>query len=438
MELPSQGKTTEEVLGLLDEARAGDADWRGGRTFSLVYNAGDDITELQEAAYRRFLQTNALSLMAFPSLQRFEAEVLAMVADLLGGGGTAAGTMTSGGTESICMAIKTARDWARAERPHVHRPEMVLPTTAHPAFHKGAHYFDVKPVVVPAGADHRADVDATRDAMTDDTILVVGSAPHFPQGMVDPIPELAALAAERGILMHVDACLGGFMLPWLERLGHDVPPWDFRVEGVTSISADLHKYGFAAKGASTINYRDAKLRRHQFYVYADWPGGIYGSPSMAGARGGGPIAAAWAVLQYLGEEGFCRLARDTMATTRRFLDGIGAIDGLTIMGRPDMSVFAYTAEGFNVYALADAVERHGWRIDRQQRPASLHMMVSPAHKHIVEAFLADLAEAADAVRGQAPPRSGMAAMYGMLAALPDRGSVGEFVRDFIEGGYKVR
>jgi glutamate/tyrosine decarboxylase-like PLP-dependent enzyme len=420
------------LLARMDELRAGDADWRGGKTFSLIYNAGDEVNHLLAEAYRRFLHTNALSLSAFPSLRRFEAEILAITADLLGAP-AAAGSLTSGGTESICLVVKTARDWARANRPQVARPEMILPRTAHPAFHKAAHYFDLRAVTVPVGPDHRADVEATRAALGESTILLVGSAPCFPVGVIDPIAELAELAAARGILMHVDACLGGFLLPFLERAGYQLPPFDFRVPGVTSMSADVHKYGFAAKGASVVLYRERAMRRLQFFAHADWPGGLYGSPTMAGSRGGGPIAAAWAVLHFLGEEGFVALVRRTMDTTRKLVAGVRATPGLRILGEPPASIFAFTSDQLNVYALGDALEAQGWRIDRQQLPPSLHLMVSPAHERVADRFLADLGAAVEAVASQPLPAEGMAALYGALAALPDRGAVGNVILDFLDG-----
>ncbi|MSP61778.1 MAG: aspartate aminotransferase family protein [Myxococcales bacterium] len=431
MKLPTNGLSKDEVVARMEAHRRTDADWRGGKTFSLIYNAGADVTEVLDEAARMFLHTNALSFSAFPSLRRFEAEILAISADLFGAP-DAAGSLTSGGTESICMAVKTARDLARAERPSVTRPQMIVPATIHPAFHKAAHYFDVQAVVVPVGPDFRVPPEAVRAALTDDTVMIVGSAPCFPFGVIDPIPELAAIAAERGILMHVDACVGGYFLPFLERLGEAVPPWDFRVPGVTSISADVHKYGFASKGASVVLYRSRELRRKQFFAYVDWPGGLYASPAMAGSRGGAPIAGAWAVLNFLGERGFVELARRTMATTRRILDGVRAIPGLSVMGAPSMSIFAFTSQTLDIYGIGELLEGGGWRIDRQQLPPSLHLMVSPAHEAVAGKFLEDLAAAARSVEGRPPANEGMAAMYGMLATLPDRSAVSRVVLDFLD------
>lgn len=311
--LTSQGLSHEDVLSRMREMRAEDARWQEGRTWSLVYNAGEDIRRLVAEAYTEFMSENGLSPLAFPSLRRFESEVLAIGAELFHGD-TAAGTLTSGGTESILMAVKTARDLARAER-GITEPEMVLPASVHPAFQKAAHYFGVKAVNVPLGPDFRADVEAMRAAVGPRTVLVVGSAPAYPQGVVDPIRELAAMAQEKGVLFHVDACLGGFLLPFAKKLGHAIPDFDFAVPGVTSLSADLHKYGYAAKGASLVLYRTPELRRHQFFTYADWSGGIYASPSMAGTRPGapsprpGPSSSTWARRATCGSPAPCSTPR---------------------------------------------------------------------------------------------------------------------------------
>lgn len=418
--------------------RESDANWRSGKTWSLVYYGGEEITAVLEKATLLYLHGNALNPMAFPSLLKFENEVAAMAAGLLGGGAAAAGNMTSGGTESILMAVKTARDLARSQRPEITAPEMVLPASAHPAFAKAAHYLGVKEVRIPLGADYRADVDAARAAVNGNTVLVVGSAPAYPHGVIDPIPELAGLAAEREIPCHVDACLGGFLLPFMEKLGYPVPPFDFRVPGVTSISADLHKYGFAAKGASVILYRDREIRRHQYFALSDWPGGLFGSPTMTGTRPGGAIAAAWAIMNYLGEEGYLRLAGLIMDTARALMDGIAAIPGLYLLGRPDMSVFAFSSDSIDILMLGEAMEARGWTMDAQQKPASLHLMVTPAHASIVEPFLTDLRECAAEIAGRSEGAStGMAAMYGMLGGIP-AGEADNFIIEFLNDLYTAR
>ena len=431
MKLPTTGKPRDELLADMRGLQVDDANWRAGRMWSLVYFAGDDVADVLKDAYTTFIYGNGLSPMAFPSLRKLEAEVIAITADLLGGS-EAVGNMTTGGTESIIMAVKTARDSARADRPGLGQPEMVLPITAHPAFEKASHYLGVRPVHIPVTEDFRADVGAARAAVTDKTVLIVGSAPCYPYGVVDPMPELAALAQERGIGCHADACVGGFFLPFMRRLGYEAPPFDFSVPGVTSISADLHKYGYSTRGTSTIMYRDKEIRRHQFFTYADWPGGLYGSPTMPGSRAGGAIAAAWAVLHYLGEEGYLRLARTVMDTARALMDGINDISGLRVLGEPDMSIFSFTSDSVDIYAVADAMDARGWHLDRQQMPPKVHLVVTPAHQEVVGEFLADLEAATQSVATTGPAPGGTAAMYGMLGTLPDRGAVQKVILDFMD------
>ncbi len=432
MALPKQGRSPADVLASLDTMRESDADWRRGRTFSLVYWATDEHTKLLHDAYGRFFMENGLNPMAFPSLRRFETEVLATAAELFHGP-DAVGSMTTGGTESILMAVKAAREWARANKPHVTRPKMLVPTTIHPAFEKAAHYFTVEAVHMPVGADFRVDLAKAEALLDDDVILIVGSAPSYPQGVIDPIPALAALAKSRGILCHVDACLGGFLLPFVEQLGRPVDPWDFRVDGVTSISADLHKYGFAAKGASCVLYRDRALRKHQFCSYSRWPGGLWASPSMTGTRAGGALAAAWACMQHLGEDGYLAQAKEILATTDRFLEGIRAIPELQVMGAPVMSVFGFTSDVVDVYGLGDAMEALGWKLDRLMDPPGLHCMITPVHAPVIGEFLADLRSCIGRLQAGEPAPDGSAAMYGMMGSLPDRGAVDDILKDFLDG-----
>jgi glutamate/tyrosine decarboxylase-like PLP-dependent enzyme len=351
------------------------------------------VDELLKEANLAYLYENALNPFRFPSLRRMETEVVGITASLLHGPEGANGCMTSGGTESILMAVKSARERAREER-GVTEPEIVLPVSAHPAFHKAAAYLGLEVKRVPLGKDYRADVDAAAALVSERTALVVGSAPNYPFGVIDPIPELAALAAERGISFHTDACVGGFMLPFFERLGEPVPPFDFRVPGVTTISADVHKYGYATKGASVILHRDGDhLRKYQLFLFDGWPGGTYGSFGMAGARPGAPIAVSWAVLNYLGEEGYVRLASKVRDTTRRLRDGIESIPELHVWGDPAMSLLAFGSESVDIFAVGDVMDDRGWNLDRQKGPDALHMMVSPVHERIVEEFLADLRDA---------------------------------------------
>ncbi|HNS52775.1 MAG TPA: aspartate aminotransferase family protein [Anaerolineae bacterium] len=435
---PLRRTPAEQVLDRMQEVREQDVLWREGRVFSLVFFAGEDVLDLIKKAYALFISENGLNPAAFPSLRRFESDVVGIAASLLGGDAKTAGTMTSGGTESILMAVKAARDWARVERPGIAVPEMVLPVSAHPAFHKAGHYFGVRPVVIPVAPDYRADVEVTEAVITKSTILLVGSAPAYPYGVVDPIAELGKLAERRGLLCHVDACVGGFFLPFVRRLGYPVPEFDLSVPGVTSLSADLHKYAYSAKGASVILYRTRALRRYQFHVHLDWPGGIYASPSMTGTRPGGAIAAAWAVLHHLGEEGYLALASQVMGTVSRLREGIEAIPGLAVLGEPVGSILAITSGAVDVYEIGVEMGLRGWRLDRQQRPPSLHMTVTPAHVQGVEPFLDDLRQATEAVAraGPAGERCQEAvrrpAMYGITGDLMGAGSQKQAILDLMD------
>jgi sphinganine-1-phosphate aldolase len=397
-----RGPSVEQVLAELEALRGADVDWRSGRAFTLAYHAGDDVDGLAKAAYAAYATENALNTDAFPSLRRMQAEVVATVVGWVQGGSAAAGVFTSGGTESLLMAVLAARE--RGRERGIEDPEMVLATSAHAAFDKAAHYFGVRAVRVPVGPDWRADVTAMAAAVTDRTVLVVGSAPQYPQGVVDPVPELAAIAAERDLNCHVDACIGGVVLPFLERLGRAVPPWDFRVPGVTSISVDLHKYGYGAKGASVLVHADAARRRHQYFVTDRWLGGRYGSPGMMGSKSGGPIAAAWAVLRYLGDDGYLRLAAQARRATERIAAGVAAIDGLALRAAPDTTLFAFgpspssASPAIDVDALVAALWRRGWYLDRQGPPPSLHCTVNAVHEAVAGEFLADLASCVDEVR----------------------------------------
>ena len=300
--LPEKGLARDALFAELAGMKKDDLQYKQGRTFTLIYNAGQDVFDVGREAFALFLTENGLSPFAFPSLKKMETEVIAMVACLLHGGPGAAGNMTTGGTESILMAVKAARDRALARNPRTTAPELIKAETTHPAFNKAAHYLGLKVVTVPVDKDFRMDVDAARAALTDNTVFLAASAFTYPHGVVDPIEDLAALAAERGVWFHTDACLGGMMLPFLEKLGYEVPVFDFRVPGVISMSCDLHKYGYCPKGASTVIYRNADYRFHQYFAFADFPGGVYGTPTLCGGRPGGPYAGAWAVMHYLGDQ----------------------------------------------------------------------------------------------------------------------------------------
>ncbi len=389
MPLPEHGLTDDEILETLRAKRARDARWQDGRTFGMVFDGGPDVHHIAEAVAVMFLHENALNTAAFPSLGEIQSEVVGACVDLFHGGAGAAGFMTSGGTESILMAVKAARERARHER-GITNPEMVLAESAHAAFHKAAHDFGVLAHTVPVREDFRADVDAMAFRCNANTVLVVGSAPQYPQGVIDPIPELAEIAAEVGASMHVDACMGGFVLPFMELNGETVSPWDFRVPGVTTLSADLHKLGYTPKGASVILHRSKELRRYQTFVFDGWLGGLYASPNMQGSRAGLPMATAWAVMHKLGIDGYRRLTAVVIDAARRIIAGVQETPGIRVLGEPEAHLLAITSDGADVFAVGDAMHTRGWHLDRQQPPDSLHLTVSVGNAPVVDEFLRDL------------------------------------------------
>jgi glutamate/tyrosine decarboxylase-like PLP-dependent enzyme len=440
MNIPAQGRKADEILADLKAKSANDTKWKDGRVFSLVYKVpgtrGDQHDELLQKAHALYASANLLNPMAFGSLKQMEREIIEMAAGLFHGPASCVGTVTSGGTESILCAIAAYRDRARKKKPWILRPEVVAPSTIHPAFDKAAHYFGVKLVKVPVGPDFRADVRAMTKAVSWKTILILGSAPQYAHGVVDPIAELGALAQKKGLPLHVDACVGGYILPWLEQLGKKIPTWDFRVSGVTSISADLHKFAYAGKGASTLVWRSIEDMRHQIFVATDFPGGIYASPTMIGTRPGGPIAAAWATLQAFGVDGYREIAAKAADAADRFRAGIKAIPGLTLLGDSHSTIVAYAPIGADAYALADRLEARGWTVDRQQRPASIHLTVTANHAPIVDDYLRDLRESLAELRANpALAKSGSAPMSGMAAKMPIRRLVANNVRKMIAEMY---
>jgi len=400
MEFPETPLAPDAILAELRAAGTEDVRWDEGRLFSLVYGVSDEHERLLADAYGSYISTNGLGAgVIFPSLGRFEREViggtLAMLHHPEG-----AGSITSGGTESIVMGMRAAKVARRAAGTLPDRPEVIAPASAHPAFEKACELMDLVLVRTPLRADTTADVEAVRAAITPRTIALVGSAPNYPFGTVDDVPALAALAAEQGLHFHTDACVGGFALPWLERAGHAVPRFDFRVPGVTTISADVHKYGFAARGTSLILYRTRELRRLATFRLGTWIGGPYVTPTLAGSRPGGAIAAAWAVTRYFGRRGYTEVHVGLREATLRYMDAVRAA-GFRILGEPVMSLFAFAAgnDPLDVNAVADAMLARGWAIMRQPTaPPSLHLLLTPRHVPITDRFARDLMAAAQEVR----------------------------------------
>ena len=395
MRIPKQGLPKDEIFRRLEAFRADDVNWRSGRTWAYVYDPGKEAEEVIKQAYTMYLSENALDPTAFPSMLRLETTLVGMAAAHLNGTPGVVGNFTSGGTESIILAVKTARDHARAHRPEVTAPEVILPVTAHAAFQKACHYLDVRPVLVPVDtATFKADVDAVRAAITPNTVLLVGSAVSYAHGVVDPIPELGALAQEHNLLLHVDGCMGGFLLPYFRRLGVEVPPFDFSVPGVTSMSMDFHKYAFAAKGASVILHRNKDLRRHQIYTCGQWTGYSVVNPTVQSTKSGGPLAAAWAVLNFFGDEGYLALARQALEATQQLVAAIDAMEDLRVLGRPQMNLIAFTSDTVNVFHIIDEMKTRGWYIQPQLgfhgSKENIHLSVNPASARWVEPFLEDL------------------------------------------------
>ena len=409
--LPTTGRPRADVLAELQQLRSiEEGRWKAGYASGSVYHGDDEHVKFVTEAYALNSQVNQLHTDIWPSVAKFEAEIVAMTANMLGADRTTApfgtpegicGSVTSGGSESILLAMKTARDWAEAKR-GIRDGELVVPVSAHAASHKAAQYFRMGLKIVPLDDDLRVDMKAVADAIGPNTIALVGSAVNFPYGTIDPIDQLGELAQQHGLLLHVDACLGGYFLPWAEKLGRDVPPFDFRVPGVTSISVDLHKYGYTAKGASVLLHRNKELRKHQTFVTDNWLGGLHGSSGILGTKSGGPIAAAWAVLTHLGEEGYLRLTRDARAATEALLAGLRAIPGLRVLAEPDATLLSFACDdpALDAFAIGDALAKRGWVVDQQKPPPSLHCTVNASHGPVIAEFLATLRAVVDEQRGR--------------------------------------
>ena len=398
--LPERGEAWEPLHEKLVALGRQDVDWRSKRSAVYVFHPGDDVLEVAKQAYALYQSENALGPAAFPSLQRMESDVVGIAIDLLHGPAGATGNITSGGTESILLAVKSCRDAAAARGVDVRGAKIVLPRTAHPAFDKAAHYLGLTIERVPVAPDFTADPYAMRRAVDARTLMLVGSAPCFPYGVVDPIPELAAIARELGLWFHVDACVGGYLNPFAELEGVKLPEWDFRVEGVNTISADLHKYGYAAKGASTLLHRSAAGHAHQLFHFDDWPAGGMTTPTLAGTRPGGAIASAWAVLHYLGIEGYRERTRQALSAQRRIARGVEAL-GLEVYGDPQLTLLAFGAadsDPIAIFAVWKGMHERGWFSGVVQRPDGIHLMLSPAHDEVAGRYLADLSESLEAAR----------------------------------------
>ncbi len=439
--LPESGLEKNDVIALMQGIHEKEiSQWEDGYVSGAVYHGDEDHIEFLNKIYAFNSQSNPLHSDIWPSATKFESEIVSMTAIMLGADKTddeICGVVSSGGTESILLAMKTYRDRARKEK-NITRPEMIVPVTAHAAFDKAAQYFSIKIIHIPVGPDFRADVKATKKAITKNTIVIVGSSPCFPHGMIDPIAELSELARKKGIGFHTDACLGGFVVPWAEKLGYDIPLVDFRLPGVTSISADTHKYGYAAKGTSVILYRSPELRRYQYFTITDWPGGLYFSPTFAGSRAGALSAACWAAMVSIGEKGYLDATRKIIDTASIIKEGINKIPELKVLGDP-LWVIAFASDDLNIYQVMDQMGQKGWSLNGLHKPACVHICVTLRHARsgVSGRFLDDLKESVEFVKANPDEKGEMAPVYGMAATIPFRGLVEDMMEKYIDLLYKV-
>lgn len=425
MKLPEKGLSREEIFEFLKIAKSFDAKWQEGRVYAYVYDPGKEAMEIGKEAYMTYLVENGLDPTAFPSLLKLETDVTRAVINLLRGDEDVVGNVTTGGTESIMLAIKTARDWAQVHRPEIKEPEMVICRTAHHAFHKAAQYLGLKVVLTPHDpVTFQVDVQAMREAITPNTIILVGSAPAYSQGVVDPIPEIAALAQKKGLLCHVDACVGGIHLSIMRLLGYEVPPFDWTVPGVTSMSTDLHKFGYCPKQASVVMYRNKALRRYQIFTSTRTTCYTLINPTILSTKTGGPLAGAWAVLNFLGEAGYKRIVSEVQQATERMIAGVNAIPELRVMGKPDMCLFSFTSDTLDMFQLVDLMAKRGFTVQSQfakpGAPRNIHISLQHNSVNTVEGFLAALRDSVEELKGMPPiDVEGMKAQLGALIAAQD-------------------
>jgi glutamate/tyrosine decarboxylase-like PLP-dependent enzyme len=411
--LEPEGRDRQSILDEL-EAMASEEDRIAdqGRVSGSIYHGGHDHYAFLTEAFRLFAHANVLQRDMYPSATKLEAEIVAMTAAMLHAD-VACGVVTFGGTESLINPMLVYRDRGRAEQ-GITEPEVIIPVTAHVALEKAGHLLGIKVLKAPLTSEWLVDVDWVRDHVTKNTVALVGSAANYAHGLIDPIEQLSDIALEHDLGLHVDGCLGGFILPWGERLGYPIPPFDFRIPGVTSISADTHKYGYALKGTSVLLYRNSDLRKYQYFNFTDWPGGIYFSPGLSGSRSGGIVAATWAAMVSLGESGYLDVAKrifETAATIRR---GIDAIPELEVIGDPTFLV-AFRSPELNIYHVNDHLVAKGWRLNALQLPAALHFCVTRPNTApgVADSFLDDLGDAVEYAKhpARAEPKSG--ALYGL-------------------------
>lgn len=437
--MPQHGLSQQQILDQLDSFKVDDPKYKNGKVWSLVYYIDEAHQQLLKDSYFKYSSENGLNPTAFKSLKRLENDIISATASILNGTDEVCGVVTSGGTESCLLAVKTYRDMAKAKR-RVKKPEMILPETAHVAWYKASEYFGVKIRSVPLDQNLVPDLKKLKRMINRNTVMILGSAPEYPHGTIDPIEAIGEIAQKYNIPLHVDACVGGFILPFMEMNGEQIPKWDYRVPGVTSISADVHKYGYAAKGASTITYRNLDYLKHQMFVQPNWSGGVFASSALLGTRPGGAYAGAWAALQYFGIDGYKRLADETLQAVNKLKQGIADIPELELMGNPIGPLFAYRSidPQVNIFAVGEQMDDKGWKVNKNQKPDGLHAMVTAQHLKVVDDYLNDLKQSVATVKANPElAEQGGAATYGMIAHVPLRGMVKQKVLDMYAEMYRA-
>jgi len=448
--LPDQGVAPDEIMKMMkDFAEHEKAKWKDGYVSGGVYHGDEKHIQFLNEVYALHSQSNPLHSDLFPSVVKFENEIIEMVAGFLSANNAEktrdqriCGMLTSGGTESILVAMKAYRDRA-AEEQGIHYPEMITSVTAHAAFEKAAHYFGIKHIKIPITGNYEMDLKATERAVNRNTIVIVGSAPHFPHGMIDPIEKLAEIARKNNVALHVDACLGGFILPFASELSKTefpqvkVPAFDFSIPEVTSLSIDTHKYGFAAKGSSVILYRGENLRRYQYFTTTDWPGGLYFSPTLTGSRPGALVATAWAAMLKTGRSGYLDSTRKILTAAKKIVDGIKTIPELQIIGDP-VHVVAFTSNSLDIYRVLDEMSTRGWSLNGLHKPPAVHIALTLRHAQegVAERFVADLKASVEKTKGSKPADGGLAPVYGLAGSIPFRGLVGNLLKKYLDVLYR--
>ncbi|KAI7870150.1 sphingosine-1-phosphate lyase [Spinellus fusiger] len=438
--LPRHGLQEEVIMdNLRSFQNLKAADWQSGKVSGTIYHGGEELTRLLSQAYHMFASSNPLHPEVFPGVRRMEAESVAMVLDMYNAPKTGCGVMTSGGSESIIMACKAYREMYK-DKKGIQHPEMIVPETIHAAFMKAAGYFNIKLISIPVDpVTCKVRVDRVARAINRNTIMIAGSAVSFPHGIADDIAALGKLAKKCNIGFHVDCCLGSFIMPFLEKAGFPTTPFDFRVDGVTSISCDTHKYGFAPKGSSVVMYQNEVIRKYQYFLCADWTGGIYASPSMTGSRPGALIAGCWAALMNIGEDGYLDSCKKIVGARKTIEEGIRSTPELHVLGEPIGPVIAFGANApLNVYDVGDKMSARGWNISSLQKPAALHISITLPWTQSGSLFVKDLKEVVAGLVND--PKSGngsTAAIYGTAASVPDKTIIEDVAAGFIDLLYKA-